>query len=41
LSAMNLGAFDCVAMPIHERELQRVIHRAVEEPRHEPLLLST
>jgi DNA-binding NtrC family response regulator len=40
LGAMNLGAFDCVAMPIHEKELLRVINRALEVPRHDPLLLS-
>jgi hypothetical protein len=29
-----------VAMPIHEKELLRVINRALEVPRHDPLLLS-
>lgn len=39
LQAMSLGAFDCVALPIEQRELQRVVWRALEERRAEPLLL--
>jgi DNA-binding NtrC family response regulator len=39
LRAMSLGAFDCVAMPVQEKELRRLICRAMEERRAEPLLL--
>ena len=39
LKAMTLGAFDCVAVPIRDEELQRLVQRAVETPRAEPLML--
>jgi len=40
LHAMALGAFDCVALPIEQRELGRLIDRAIQERHAEPLLLS-
>ena len=40
LHAMALGAFDCVALPIEQRELGRLINRAIRERHAEPLLLS-
>jgi len=41
LKAMNLGAYDCVALPVQERELYRLVRRALEERHAEPLLLPT
>ncbi len=39
LAAMEYGAFDCVALPVQESELRRLVSRALEERRAEPLLL--
>jgi DNA-binding NtrC family response regulator len=38
LRAMALGAFDCVALPVDERELHRVLERALATRREVPLL---
>ena len=39
LKTMALGAFDCISLPVQDAELERVVCRAVEERRAEPLQL--
>ncbi len=39
LRAMAMGAFDCVALPVQEKELHRLVSRAIEHQQVEPLLL--
>jgi len=39
LRAMAMGAFDCLGLPVQEKELQRLVSRAIENRQAEPLLL--